>query len=363
MLFRTYYSVSATTIVALIVNAAASEEIITGTIFCDNYFEFWFNGNLVAKDPLAFAPHQAVEVEFAWDGVSDKTYAILCEDYMNPKFETGFEYVEVPIWYELKGCCYMSQETLKMDNCTVQAETECPTSCPPGKGLGSWEDSLNSDRCNATTETCYGCGPWIGDGSLLAEFSDGTKTNKEWKVFVKSFGPTDDSIDKGCSYENFAPCKVEKNSSPSTWNTPGFNDSGWDMATEFTVEETGWGRTPTYNNSTGECCGLMTQGRKPDPKCVKLPEKQCLNPKEVLCDKSGGEPCPGPKCTTVGPQCDRTEDPRMIWASDLKRAQQILFRHTVKHGSNGKTSTGGRTNVANSVYYIFVGVSLWISRT
>jgi hypothetical protein len=30
------------------------------TIYCDNYFEFWFHGDWIAKDPLFFTPHQAV---------------------------------------------------------------------------------------------------------------------------------------------------------------------------------------------------------------------------------------------------------------------------------------------------------------
>jgi hypothetical protein len=37
------------------------------------YFEFWFNGKLVAKDPLTFTPHNAAEVSFEWDGSSDQT--------------------------------------------------------------------------------------------------------------------------------------------------------------------------------------------------------------------------------------------------------------------------------------------------
>ncbi|CAE7244829.1 unnamed protein product, partial [Symbiodinium sp. CCMP2456] len=53
---------------------------ITGYIYCDNYFEFYFNGQLIAKDPLDFTPHNAVKVSFQYDETANmsKTYAILC---------------------------------------------------------------------------------------------------------------------------------------------------------------------------------------------------------------------------------------------------------------------------------------------
>ena len=57
---------------------AAAAETITGKIYCDNYFEFYFNGELVATDPMTFTPHQAVAVSFEWDGTSNKEYAIMC---------------------------------------------------------------------------------------------------------------------------------------------------------------------------------------------------------------------------------------------------------------------------------------------
>ena len=44
--------------------------------------------------------------------------------------------------------------------------------------------------------------PQLGDGSLLAEFSDGTRTSKDWKVYTVTFGPTDASISGGCSQLN-----------------------------------------------------------------------------------------------------------------------------------------------------------------
>ena len=51
----------------LLASTALASETITGTIYCDNYFEFWFNGIKIAEDPLDFTPHNAVSVSFTYD--------------------------------------------------------------------------------------------------------------------------------------------------------------------------------------------------------------------------------------------------------------------------------------------------------
>jgi len=86
-----------------------------------------------------------VAVSFEWDGVSDKTYAIMCEDYAS---ESGYEYV----------------------------------------------DSTN---------------PQLGDGSLIAKFSDGTVTSTDWKAYTVTFGPTDASVSAGCGTNNLGACQVQ----------------------------------------------------------------------------------------------------------------------------------------------------------
>jgi hypothetical protein len=61
-----------------------------GTIYCDNYFKFWFNGKLIANDPLYFTPHQARHVTFGGDGCSNKMYVIMCQDFAT---QPGYEYM------------------------------------------------------------------------------------------------------------------------------------------------------------------------------------------------------------------------------------------------------------------------------
>ena len=62
-------------------DVAVLPELVTGYVYCDNAFQLYVNGDLVYEDPLAFTPHNAVRVEFDYDGGSDKTYAIMCRDY------------------------------------------------------------------------------------------------------------------------------------------------------------------------------------------------------------------------------------------------------------------------------------------
>jgi hypothetical protein len=57
--------------------ALASETTITGTIFCDNYFEaFYLNGELIATDPIESMPHQPFVVTMAMICVCDTWYGM-----------------------------------------------------------------------------------------------------------------------------------------------------------------------------------------------------------------------------------------------------------------------------------------------
>jgi len=239
---------AAVSVLSLLLNVGNSETI-TGYIYCDNYFEFYFNGQLIKKDPLDFTPHQAVKVSFEYDGTSSKTYAILCQDYAS---DSGYEYIE----------------TSK---------------------------------------------PQLGDGALLAEFSDGTVTSAEWKTYVVTFGPTDASISSGCSANNLSPCAIEDNGIPDSWYTESFDDSDWSTATVYTAAQAGWGTNPSYS---GGMCGTITSPltkQNANPSSIATTEDECLDPKKVLC--GGDETCSG----TEG---------RMIWGTDMDRDNKMLFRYT-----------------------------------
>lgn len=107
--------------------------VITGTVYCDNFFTLWVNGEKVVADPVDFTPHQAVRFSLDWDGTTSLTYATQCEDYAS---ESGYEYI-------------------------------------------------------ASSK------PKLGDGALIAEFQDGLGSVTDassWKVYTLTFGPTNASV-------------------------------------------------------------------------------------------------------------------------------------------------------------------------
>lgn len=230
--------------------AVGGVETITGYIFCDNQFEFYFNGELIKTDPLDFTPHQAVKVSFEYDGTSAKTYAIMCQDYASA---SGYEYT-----------------------------------------------STNS--------------PKLGDGNLLAEFSDGTVTSTAWKVYTVTFGPTDASIDSGCSSSNLDVCATQDNGMPTDWYTKSFDDSSWISATQYTTSETGWGRAPSYSGGMCQTITSPDTGSNADPSSLATTEDECLNPRTVMC--GGDETCSG-------------SEGQPIWGADLERDNKMIFRLTV----------------------------------
>eukprot|EP00931_Biecheleriopsis_adriatica_P111186 TRINITY_DN8553_c0_g1_i1.p1 TRINITY_DN8553_c0_g1~~TRINITY_DN8553_c0_g1_i1.p1 ORF type:complete len:310 (+),score=42.37 TRINITY_DN8553_c0_g1_i1:122-931(+) len=227
----------------------AQTETITGHIYCDNYFEFYFNGELIEKDPLAFTPHNAVKVTFQYSGTGPKVYAILCQDFATP---SGYEY-------------------------TASRK------------------------------------PQLGDGALIAEFSDGTVTSSDWKSYVVTHGPTDASIAAGCDRRNLEACKIQTNAVPANWYSTSFDDSSWVAATQYSEDEAGWGKPPRYSNGR---CGTVTNPYTKEKTGEKIATaaEECLRPKDVMC--GGDEYCEG-------------SEGRFIWGTDLERDSQMLFRYTI----------------------------------
>jgi hypothetical protein len=137
-------------------------DTIRATIYADNSFQLYLNGELVAVDSIRFIPHNVIEVDVL--PAYPLTIAVLAEDNADPK--TGMEY--------------------------------------------------------ANTN--------IGDGGLVLKFGDGTVTDKSWRTLVVSRGPVDGDTRNP---------RVENTPLPDGWQRPGFDDSGWAAATEYTEEEIG----------------------------------------------------------------------------------------------------------------------------
>lgn len=198
-----------------VVVASCATETITGTIYADNYFEFYVNGVLVKTDPLDFTPHNAVKFSFTHTVGESKTYAVKAKDFATP---TGYEYT------------------------------------------------------NTST-------PQLGDGALRIILSDGTVTNKNWKCFTTNYGPTAASITAGCSATNLTPCALQITAEPTNWTSPSFDHSSWSAASEFTEAQAGWGTAPTYSNGLcGTLTDGYTRQTK-NPSAISTTADECLSPR------------------------------------------------------------------------------------
>mmetsp|Transcript_58117 Transcript_58117/g.142567 ORF Transcript_58117/g.142567 Transcript_58117/m.142567 type:complete len:300 (+) Transcript_58117:131-1030(+) len=217
-------------LLALAFLAAAMGETISGAIYCDNQFEFWFNGAKVASDPLAFTPHNAVKVSFEWDGSYPASFSISCQDFAT---DSGYEYTETS-------------------------------------------------------------NPQLGDGALLASFtrSDGSvwvQTDRSWRTFVSKSGPTSASVAAGCSGSALEKCVVEDIGDPTDWYASSFSTSSWPVATSYTAAEAGWGMRPTWTG--GQCCTVTSPLSRAEMGCsvnaltgaaITVTEDECQDPRTLL---------------------------------------------------------------------------------
>ena len=54
---------------------------VHGTIYVDNWFQFYFNGELIHTDPVAFIPHNGENVTFSAPVCGQWSFAIYATDY------------------------------------------------------------------------------------------------------------------------------------------------------------------------------------------------------------------------------------------------------------------------------------------
>jgi hypothetical protein len=238
------------------------EETVTANIYADNYFEFYVNGILIKKDPLDFTPHNGVQFKFNVTKGESRLYAIKASDFTTI---SGYEYI-------------------------------------------------NTNK------------PQLGDGALIVSLNDGTVSNSTWKCFTTSFGPTDESIAAGCSEKNINPCQLKITAEPTNWQMKNFDDSTWTKAKEYTTEEAGWGRTPTYSNGK---CGTLTDpltGTNKSPSSIVTEENECLDPSKMSFTNA-----------------------KFIWQGDLKRDNTILCRYL----NQGTQVTLKGSYLVNSIILLF----------
>ncbi|MFZ4544298.1 MAG: hypothetical protein ACOYOA_09640, partial [Saprospiraceae bacterium] len=165
----------------------ADGEVITGFIFCDNYFELYVNGVLVGVDPVPFTPFNSCVVKFK----VSKPYTIA---------------VKMVDWEENVG---------------LGSEIQSPTVLyHPGDGgfIAQFSDGTVTDA-SWKTQTFY-IAP-IQNLSSVVELPDGTRSTAN-----ATTNPTCNANCYGIHYEI-----------PSNWNSTGYNDSGWPSASLYNAAQ------------------------------------------------------------------------------------------------------------------------------
>jgi hypothetical protein len=190
-----------------VIEVDADGEVITGFIMADNYYEMYVNGKLVAVDNTPYTPFNSSTVKFK----------------VKRPYTLAFLVVD---WEERLG---LGMEEFPM---------------PRSPATKDW---------------------YLGDGGLIAKFSDGTVTDSSWKAQTFYIGPLKDPKDlvergqvrdlptyggrthpfarnPGCEDK----CYAVHYPIPANWQSPRFNDSNWPRAWEFTDQEIGVTNLPAY---------------------------------------------------------------------------------------------------------------------
>lgn len=183
-----------------VVEVDADGEVVTGYIVADNYFELYINGKLVAVDNTPYTPFNASIVKFK---------------------------AKKPYTYAFK--------------------------------LVDWEEVMGRG-----SEMMRGDPLYLGDGGLIARFSDGTVTDSTWKAQAFYIGPLNDPSEvkeKGTLHDTTALGRVHPHDKaptcgkecyaihydiPADWAAARFDDSRWPRAYEFTDEDVGVTALPAY---------------------------------------------------------------------------------------------------------------------
>ena len=80
---------------------------------------------------------------------------------------------------------------------------------------------------NATPSGGLEYGNRIGDAGFILRLGDGTVTSGSWKAKCFFRAPANRDVNRPT---------VERAALPAGWHLPGFDDSGWERATEYTAE-------------------------------------------------------------------------------------------------------------------------------
>lgn len=155
--------------------------VISGFIFCDNYFELYVNGKLVGVDGVPYTPFNSCFVKFK---------------------------AKRPVKYAIKAV--------------------------------DWEENLGIGSENNAGDPIH-----AGDAGFIAKFSDGTQTSSAWKAQVFYIAPlanpncvTENGVARtsgGCSLPASASASYALHwALPAGWSNSDYDFSAWPAATTYT---------------------------------------------------------------------------------------------------------------------------------
>ena len=180
-------------------NAQGDMETITGTVFCNNWFSLYINGELVATDPLPSAPHNSLNVSFRVPRGKDITFAIDARDLANDT--TGLE---------LNNRCV---------------------------GRGGLRAFFSN---GVVTNSSWVCSTYLYGPVNWRECYAGQMV-RDQRYQLHPFCFMQNTSIEGCFTRSY-----EK---PAGWELPGFDESHWEYAREWPQDYAGWGLPPPGCNN------------------------------------------------------------------------------------------------------------------
>ena len=177
-------------------------ETITGTVYVDNDFSFYINGELIIEDPVPIIRHNAVNVSFRVPRGKNITFAIDARDWADDI--SGLEY----------------------DNRCV--------------GDGGLRAMFNNGVVTNKSWVCstYHYGPINWKDCFGAQMV----RDQSYQLLPQC---------KQNSTPQLTGCTSRYTTLPTDWVMSGFDDSRWEYASEFTPEEVGWGLRPAGCENPG----------------------------------------------------------------------------------------------------------------
>lgn len=173
-------------------------ETVTRTIYCDNNFTFFVNGEKVVQDPVEISPHNAVNTTFTIVKDEPTVFAFTARDWANET--TGLEYGN--------RCVGDGGLRAMFSNGVVtNSSWKCWTSL---YGPVNWQECYASDPRDAATKLLPLC--------------------------------------KAREVTPLEGCYTRSREVPTDWKTLNFDASGWEYAIEYGDDIVGWGLPPTNCN-------------------------------------------------------------------------------------------------------------------